>query len=146
MKSDPQPDCHVAAQSDQAQRTARTGFIFPCVLIVCAIGCASRQSNPISADGHAPLPAIADWGPAYQPGMELGPPSLHLNRACHRAEAFLARQTFASQYAKRACSVGGGRFVDVNFALLSDGTGKSFGTVRVDTISGECVWVGASKL
>lgn len=87
----------------------------------------------------------ADWGPAYISGMEFGPPEGHMSRAFDQAEAFLAKQPFAKQYAKRVCSGGGGRFVDAHFALLSDTSGGTLGTVRVDTVSGDCVWLGLSS-
>ena len=72
----------------------------------------------------------------------VGPAETHLSLAFEQAETFLAKQLFANQYARRACSGGGGRFVEVNFALLSDSSGKKLGTVRVDTKSGHCTWLG----
>lgn len=77
--------------------------------------------------------------------MEFGPAPSHLSRAFGQAEAFLAKQPFAKLYAKRACSGGGERFVDVHFALLSDPSGRTQGTVRVDTDSGYCVWMATVK-
>ncbi len=87
----------------------------------------------------------SDWGPSYLKGMEFGPASGHLSRAFGQAELFLSKQPFAKDYARRACSGGGDRFVDVNFALLSNSSGKPYGTVRVDTDTGECVWLGEKK-
>ena len=123
-------------------------FLFVIFLAVCG-GCASRRAEPQPAativGPYRPPPVNpADWGPVYVPGMEFGPAEAHLSRAFGQAEAFLARQPFANQYAKRACCGGGGRFVDVHFALLSDTSGRTLGTVRVDTDSGECVWLGSA--
>jgi len=122
-------------------------FVFVILLAVCS-ACASRHAETqltatIIGPYHPPAPNPADWGPAYTPGMEFGPAEVHLSRAFGQAEAFLATHAFAKHYAKRACSGGGGRFVDVHFALLSDASGRTIGTVRVDTDSGECVWLGS---
>lgn len=84
----------------------------------------------------------ADWGPAYVPGMEHGPASKELSGATQNAETFISRQAFANQYAKRACSAGGFRWVEVAFALLADKTGRTHGVVRVDMMTGECSWLG----
>ena len=122
-------------------------FLFMIFLTVCVVGCACRhgESRPAATIVHPAPVNPADWGPAYRAGMEFGPPALNLEIAFGQAEAFLAKQPFASRYAKRACSGAGERFVDVDFALLSDVTGKTLGTVRVDTASGECVWLGNTK-
>ncbi len=109
--------------------------VWPAIIFaICLGGCAAprtevRQVNP------------QDWGPGYSPGIEFGPAEAHLSRAFGLAEAFLARQPFAGKYARRACSGGGDRFVEVRFSLLSDSSGRTRGTVRVDTVSGECVWL-----
>jgi hypothetical protein len=121
-------------------------FLIIFFVVVCCAGCAARHTESPSAavpiSLHQPEPANPqDWGPAYVPGMEFGPAEVHLSVAFGQAEAFLAKQPFAKQYAKRACSGGGGRFVDVHFALLSDPSGRTQGTVRVDTNSGDCAWV-----
>lgn len=84
----------------------------------------------------------ADWGPAYVPGMEHGPASREHSIAAQKAEAFVARQKFAGQYAKRACAVAGSDPIDVSFALLSDRTGKTRGIVSVSSKTGECSWLG----
>jgi hypothetical protein len=97
---------------------------------------ASTNASPL-----APPVNPADWGPAYQPGIEIGPASTQLSKAFHDAEAFLAKQPFAKEYAKRACS-GGGEPCDVEFALLADSSGVAKGIVRVNKSSGECVWMG----
>ena len=86
----------------------------------------------------------ADWGPAYAPGMEHGPASLKQSAAAHRAEAFMAEQEFASQFAKRACVISGSEPIDVSFALLRDPTGTPHGVVRVNMTTGQCSWLGAS--
>ena len=122
-------------------------FLFS-IFVACCAGCTAdhAKSPPTAALIGPHLPEVAnptDWGPAYMPGMEFGPPAEHLSRAFSQAEAFLAKQPFAKRYAKRACSGGGERFVDVHFALLSDSSGKTHGTVRVDTNSGDCKWLGA---
>lgn len=121
-------------------------FLLTFFVVVCCAGCAARHTeSPTAATPiglHHPEPANPqDWGPAYVPGMEFGPAEVHLSVAFGQAEAFLAKQPFAKQYAKRACSGGGGRFVDVHFALLSDPSGRTQGTVRVETHTGDCVWV-----
>ena len=84
----------------------------------------------------------ADWGPAYVPGMEHGPASKDHSVAAHKAEAFMAQQKFASQYAKRACAVSGSDPIDVSFALVSDKSGKTRGIVGVSAKTGECSWLG----
>ena len=115
---------------------------------VTTFGCVGR-TEPASSPSPNPSEVAAvptDWGPAYVPGIEHGPASVHLSGAFQRAEAFLAKQPFAKLYAKRACSGGATaadeRFVDVQFALLSDASGGTRGTVRVDTAKDTCVWRG----
>ncbi len=112
------------------------------LLILFGVGCSDRVSE--QRDATVSRPATVDpkdWGPAYTPGIEHGPASTRHSVAAGRAEAFLAKQVFAPQYAKRACAVGGGTgFCDVSFALLEDGTGKTRGTVRVAD-DGQCSWL-----
>jgi hypothetical protein len=93
-----------------------------------------------STNGFTP----ADWGPAYAPGMEHGPASLEHSEAMSKAQAFMAQQKFADQYAKRACAVGGPN-MDVHFALLEDKTGRTHGIVRVNMATGACTWMGNNK-
>ena len=120
-------------------------------LVTLCAGCANRHAGPppptaATSGPYYPQPTKpADWGPAYVAGMEHGPASIHLSQAFGRAEGFLAKQPFSTEYAKRACSGGGKRFVEVHFALLADGSGRTLGTVRVDTVSGECVWLGTGN-
>lgn len=87
-----------------------------------------------------------DWGPAYVPGIENGPPSSEHSIAAEKAEVFLAKQTFAAQFAKRACRIGGADCIDVSFALLSDPTGHTRGIVRVNMKTGECSWLGVHEV
>jgi hypothetical protein len=128
-------------------------FLVLIFLIMLVVGCPARQEEHQQAvavfDTNNPKPKSlsdwgnpSDWGPAYISGMEFGPASMHLDKAFHQAESFIAKQPFAKDYSLQACSGGGERFVDVNFALLSDSSGKTFGTVRVDTETGECIWLG----
>jgi hypothetical protein len=125
-------------------------FLYIFLLVVWCAGCAEHHAGPAPAAAPvAPsrLQAVnpADWGPAYVPGMEFGPGAEHLSQAFAQAEAFLAKQPFATQFARRACSGGGERVVDVHFALLADSSGRTLGTVRVDTHSGECSWLGSGN-
>ena len=122
-------------------------FLFAVFWALSVAGCAAPHNKPspsttVNAAGSSRPANPADWGPAYRPGMEIGPPAVHLRQAFARAEAFLAKQPFAGEYAKRACGGGGERYVLVYFALLSDSTGRMVGTVRVDTESDACVWLG----
>ena len=59
-------------------------------------------------------------------------------------DCYLVRRS-AKLYAMRACSGGAidhsGKLFDVDFALLSDATGKTHGTVRVDTATNRCEWL-----
>jgi hypothetical protein len=137
---------HMAKEFSHSGVNLAVRFLCSIILAVCAaVGCTSRQLQPPTDVVNPAAANPADWGPAFQQGMEFGPPSLHLSRAFERAEIFLAKQPFASRYAKRACSGGGERFVDASFALLSDTSGQTFGTVRVDTDSGHCVWLGDTQ-
>jgi hypothetical protein len=82
-----------------------------------------------------------DWGPSYVPGMEHGPAERATSIAFGKAEAFMSRQTFAKEFAKRACS---GSASEVRFSLLSDKTGHTYGVVKVDP-NGQCSWLGIKK-
>ena len=101
-------------------------------------GARSRRPSELSQEVSHP----ADWGPAYVPGIESGPPSLAHSTAAEKAEVFLARQPFAAQFAKRACRIGGADLIEVSFAQLSDPTGHTCGVVRVNLKTGECSWLG----
>jgi hypothetical protein len=78
--------------------------------------------------------------------MEHGPAEIQTEIAMHMAESYLAQQTYAGRYAKRACSAGGcGKGPDiyhVYFALLSDSSGKEKGCVEVNMKTRVCTWMG----
>jgi hypothetical protein len=92
------------------------------------------------------LPAKAknadDWGPAYVAGMENGPASIATSTAFGKAAKFMSQQPFAKEFAKMPCA---GSAVVVEFALLSDITGRTRGVVKVNEKSGKCSWLGIKK-
>jgi len=108
--------------------------LMPCltvILLMPIITMAADRFNPV------------DWGPAYVPGMEKGPPKTKdWTGGIQNAEIFMTNQEFAQEYAKRACAVRGFNNPEVAFSLLSDRTGKTRGVVMADLHTGVCTWLG----
>lgn len=106
---------------------------------------ASESGRAAGSASKAPAFNPADWGPAYVEGMENGLAEREHSKATSMAEQFMRRQRFADLYAKRACAAGGSGWIEVSFALFSDMTGKTRGTVKVNPKTGECTWAGAGN-
>ncbi|MGA2324392.1 MAG: hypothetical protein ABSG22_11150 [Sedimentisphaerales bacterium] len=118
------------------------------LVLFLVTGCSTQVNNtrtPLADTNRTRSVNPSDWGPAYVEGMEYGPASREHSIAMHKAESFMSQQKFATQYAKRACSVGGSELIDAHFALLSDKSGKTYGVVRVNMKTGECSWLGEPK-
>ena len=111
-----------------------TARLLIALLLALSSGCATESKQGVNTN---------DWGPAYIPGMENGPPQANQVKAEMKAGAFLAQQHFAHLYAKRACVISPrDGSTDVYFSLLSDKTGKTRGIVEVNEETGECSWLG----
>jgi hypothetical protein len=114
--------------------------------IVFISGCTAKPKLALNQQCSTTELQSSDWGPSYVSGMEHGPASQIHSIAVNKAELFLAKQPYASQYAKRACSARGDRpLFDVGFSLLQSETGHTKGIVRVNIDTGECVWLGVIK-
>lgn len=109
----------------------------------CREGAKSRiPSLDQTVEPAADLSSSAHWGWIYQRGMEHGPASKEHSVALGKAEAFLAKQPFAAQFAKRAFMVDGADPIEVSFIAPSIPGGETRGVVRVNPSNGECSWLG----
>jgi hypothetical protein len=96
-------------------------------------GAKSRiPSRDQTVEPAADLSSGAHWGWIYQRGMEHGPASKEHSVALGKAEAFLAKQSFAAQFAKRAFMVDGADPIEVSFISLSIPGGETRGVVGVN--------------